>query len=108
YQFLLAQGSEDIWATSTQTCCKQRQCRSARRARRTGGEQHMDFQITNEHRRLQERCRLLAEDFATRAAEHDRLASHPLENYAALRREGFYALNIPKDFGGQGVGLLGY
>jgi alkylation response protein AidB-like acyl-CoA dehydrogenase len=68
----------------------------------------MDFQITNEHRRLQERCRLLAEDFATRAAEHDRLASHPLENYAALRREGFYALNIPKDFGGQGVGLLGY
>ena len=31
-----------------------------------------------------------------------------MENYAALRREGFYALNVPKEMGGGGVGLLGY
>jgi alkylation response protein AidB-like acyl-CoA dehydrogenase len=68
----------------------------------------MEFRLTEEHKRLQERCRPLAADFATRAAEHDRQASHPLENYAALRREGFYDLNIPREFGGQGVGLLGY
>jgi alkylation response protein AidB-like acyl-CoA dehydrogenase len=68
----------------------------------------MDFQITAEHQRLQERCRHLAADFATRAAQHDRDASHPLENYARLRQEGFYALNIPKEYGGQGVGLLGW
>jgi alkylation response protein AidB-like acyl-CoA dehydrogenase len=68
----------------------------------------MDFLITDEHRRLQERSRRLAEDFATRAAAHDREASHPLENYEALRREGFFALNIPKEYGGAGVGLLGY
>ena len=32
----------------------------------------------------------------------------PLENYAALRDAGFYALNVPTDLGGAGVGLLGY
>lgn len=68
----------------------------------------MDFRITEEQRRLQERCRQLAADFATRAAEHDRDASHPLENYDILRREGFYALNVPVDMGGSGVGLLGH
>lgn len=68
----------------------------------------MDFRITEEQRRLQEHCKHLAADFATRAAEHDRDASHPLENYDILRREGFYALNVPKDMGGSGVGLLGH
>jgi alkylation response protein AidB-like acyl-CoA dehydrogenase len=68
----------------------------------------MNFEITEEHRHLQQRCQVLAEDFATRAAMHDRDASHPSENYAALRREGFYALNVPKAMGGAGVGLLGH
>ena len=68
----------------------------------------MDFQITEEHKDLQQRCRHLAQDFATRAAEHDRDASHPTENYEVLRREGFYALNVPKELGGAEVGLLGY
>lgn len=68
----------------------------------------MNFQITEEHKRLQQRCRRLAQDFATRAAAHDRDASHPSENYDALRREGFYALNIPTELGGAGVGLLAY
>ena len=45
----------------------------------------MEFHISEEQRRLQQRCRRLAEDFATRAAQHDREASHPWENYAALR-----------------------
>ena len=68
----------------------------------------MEFHITEEQRRLQERCRSLAADFASRAAQHDREASHPLENYAALRDAGLYALNIPTELGGAGVGLLGY
>ncbi len=68
----------------------------------------MELHITEEQRRLQERCRCLADDFATRAAQHDREASHPLENYAALRDAGLYALNIPTQHGGDGVGLLGY
>jgi alkylation response protein AidB-like acyl-CoA dehydrogenase len=68
----------------------------------------MDFQITEEHVRLQQRCRQLAEDFATRAALHDREATDPVENYALLRQAGFYALNVPTELGGWGMGLLGY
>lgn len=68
----------------------------------------MDFTITEGHRRLQERCRALAADFATRAAEHDRAASHPTENYDLLRQEGFLELTIPKEWGGAGVDFLGH
>jgi len=68
----------------------------------------MEFHITEEQRCLRERSRRLAEDFATRAARHDREASTPAENYAALREAGFYGLNIPSELGGAGVGLLAY
>ena len=63
----------------------------------------MEFHITEEQRRLQERCRSLAADFASRAAQHDREASHPLENYAALCDAGLYALNVPTQLGGAGT-----
>jgi alkylation response protein AidB-like acyl-CoA dehydrogenase len=68
----------------------------------------VDFGLSDEHRALQRRCLELAADFATRAAEHDRAASHPVENYRRLREEGFLALNVPKQWGGAGVGLLGH
>jgi alkylation response protein AidB-like acyl-CoA dehydrogenase len=68
----------------------------------------MEFRITEEHRELQGRARRLAADFATRAARHDRDASDPVENYAALRDAGFYGLNVPTELGGSGVGLLGW
>ena len=68
----------------------------------------MNFQISEAGTRLQQRSRRLAADFATRAATYDQEASHPLENYAALRREGFYSLNVPTEMGGEGVGLLDY
>jgi alkylation response protein AidB-like acyl-CoA dehydrogenase len=66
----------------------------------------MDFRITEAQRELQERARRLARDFATRAAQHDREATDPFENYAALHDAGFYALNVPRDLGGAGMGLL--
>jgi len=68
----------------------------------------MELRITEQERRLRERCRCLAADFATRAARHDRDASHPLENYEALREAGFLALNTPTELGGAGVSLLGW
>ena len=46
----------------------------------------MDFQITEEHVRLQQRCRQLAD--LQRAALHDREATDPVENYALLRQAG--------------------
>ena len=68
----------------------------------------MDFRITEEQKRLQQRCRSLAADFATRSGDHDRAATHPTENYERLREEGFYELTVPKEWGGSGVGLLSH
>ena len=69
----------------------------------------MDFGLSEEHRQLQERCRQLAADFATRSGEHDRDASHPTENYDRLRQEGFLELSVPREaLGGAGVDFLGH
>ncbi len=66
----------------------------------------MDFQLTDEQERLQQRCLELAADFATRSSDHDREASHPTENYDRLRQEGFLELTIPKSWGGSGASFL--
>jgi alkylation response protein AidB-like acyl-CoA dehydrogenase len=66
----------------------------------------VEFRLTDHQRHLQERCRALAADFATRAARHDRDASHPRENYDALVAAGLHALNVPAELGGGGTGLL--
>ena len=68
----------------------------------------MDFRITEEQERLRQRCRSLAADFASRSAEHDRDASHPIENYDRLRQEGFLELTIPKALGGSGWDFLSH
>src|SRR5579872_3845929 len=68
----------------------------------------MDFRLSDEHRELQQRCLALAAEFATRSAEHDRDASHPTENYDRLRREGFLALTVPREYGGEGFDFLGH
>ncbi|HZT87489.1 MAG TPA: acyl-CoA dehydrogenase family protein [Stellaceae bacterium] len=66
----------------------------------------MDFGLTPKQRRLQDKCRELAADFATRSAAHDREASHPLENYDRLRAEGFLSLTVPEEWRGGGASLL--
>jgi alkylation response protein AidB-like acyl-CoA dehydrogenase len=66
----------------------------------------VDFGITEEQKRLQQRCLALAADFATRTAQHDRAASHPIENYRRLRDEGFLQLTVGKDRGGAGYDFL--
>ncbi|MEA2678566.1 MAG: hypothetical protein QOK03_288 [Candidatus Binataceae bacterium] len=48
----------------------------------------------------------LADDFATRAAQHDEEASFPHENYARLRESGYSVLTVPEQFGGLGASLL--
>ncbi|WP_428533879.1 acyl-CoA dehydrogenase family protein [Rhodopila sp.] len=68
----------------------------------------MDFRITEAQKRLRQRCLELAADFATRSAEHDRDASHPVENYDRLRGDGFLALTIEPSFGGLGFDFLGH
>lgn len=68
----------------------------------------MDFALTAEQQRLRDRCLELAEDFATRSAEHDRDASHPIENYQRLRSEGFLHLTIGREWGGSGYDFLSH
>ena len=65
----------------------------------------MDLALSDAQRALQQRARSLARVLAMRAAEHDRDASDPFENYAALREAGFHRLNVPEHLGGDGVGL---
>ena len=45
----------------------------------------------------------LAEDFAGRAAEHDRTATYPFASIAALRRAGYFGAPVPVVHGGLGV-----
>ena len=66
----------------------------------------MFFDLNDEQNQLKERCQGMAADFASRAGDHDRNASHPHENYDRLRAEGFLSLNISKEWGGAGVGLF--
>jgi alkylation response protein AidB-like acyl-CoA dehydrogenase len=66
----------------------------------------VDFQLSPDQQRLQQRCLDLAADFATRTTDHDRDASHPTENYHRLRQEGFLALTIPQAWGGAGASFV--
>jgi L-evernosamine nitrososynthase len=45
-------------------------------------------------------------DFAERAEEHDRDATFPAENFAALRDSGMLAACVPEEFGGMGLESL--
>ena len=47
----------------------------------------------------------LANDFATRAAEHDQNNTFPFENVARLKETGYTALVLPEDYGGFGADL---
>ena len=50
----------------------------------------MDFSLSPEHKRIQALSQELAADFEMRTAVHDRDASAPRENYAALQRAGLF------------------
>ena len=47
----------------------------------------------------------LADDFATRAAEHDRAGGFPFENYRAMAAAGYLGLTAPRELGGRGANL---
>ena len=47
-----------------------------------------------------------ADDFASRAAQHDRENSFPFENFAAMQASGYTNMAIPEELGGGGASLL--
>jgi alkylation response protein AidB-like acyl-CoA dehydrogenase len=53
-----------------------------------------------------DKARLLAADFARRAAVHDRDASFPFRNFQALFDAGLLTLTVPRERGGLGAGML--
>lgn len=68
----------------------------------------MNFNFTEEQQRVIDLCKELAKDFRTRAAEHDRDRTAPVENYEVLKEQGLYGISIPKEYGGLGIGFQGY
>lgn len=64
----------------------------------------MEFRLNDRQRELVELAgRLGREKFAPRAAEIDREARFPFENYADMREAGLLALCVPKEYGGMGA-----
>src|SRR5262249_5541513 len=66
----------------------------------------MDQLNTEREQRFIDLAAGLADDFATRAAQHDADASFPHENYARLKESRYTVLTIPESFGGLGATLL--
>jgi alkylation response protein AidB-like acyl-CoA dehydrogenase len=67
----------------------------------------MDFQLSDQQRRLQARARELTRAvIAPRAAEVDRSERYPWDNVEALKQAGFFGLTIPRAYGGAGLGYL--
>jgi alkylation response protein AidB-like acyl-CoA dehydrogenase len=61
--------------------------------------------LTPRERELVELAGSLADGFAERAAEHDRDATFPLENYEDMREAGYLGLTVPEELGGRGASL---
>jgi alkylation response protein AidB-like acyl-CoA dehydrogenase len=67
----------------------------------------MDFQLSEEHRLIQETARRIAkEKIAPRAAEIDETQEYPHDIFDAFRDTGLTGLTIPKAYGGSEAGML--
>ena len=67
----------------------------------------MDFQLSEEHRLIQETARRIAkEKIAPRAAEMDETGEYPHDIFAAFKETGLTGLTIPPAYGGSGAGML--
>ena len=62
--------------------------------------------LTDRQRGFVERAKRHAEDFATRAAEHDRERSYPFENIQKLHESGYMRMCLPAQFNGEDATLL--
>ena len=67
----------------------------------------MEFQLSEEHRLIQETARRIAKErIAPRAAEIDETGEYPHDIFAAFREVGLLGLTIPQAYGGSGAGTL--
>ena len=69
----------------------------------------MDMRPSAHQQELRDRAyELAAKRFAPRAAEYDREAAFPIEDYADLRTSGLLALGVPEQYGGLGADFETY
>ena len=66
----------------------------------------MTDELTDSQRKWYDLAAAHADDFATRAAQHDADNTYPFENMEALRESGYTSMPIPADMGGGGASLL--
>lgn len=65
------------------------------------------FDLTPEQKFLQEKARQFAKEVIHPvAAQHDRDGTFPLEVMKKAHQEGFFTPLVPKEYGGQGLGVL--
>ncbi len=62
--------------------------------------------LTERQRHAVELAGRLADDFATRATQHDRENTFPAENWPAMRDAGYLRLTVPEELGGFGADIL--
>lgn len=65
----------------------------------------MDRCLTEREQSFVDLAAELADDFRTRAAQHDEESSFPHENYDAMRAKGYLGLSVPEELGGLGASL---
>ena len=61
--------------------------------------------LTESERRWYDLAAMHADDFATRAAQHDRDNTFAVEAYEAMRESGYTLMTVPEEFGGGGASL---
>ena len=67
----------------------------------------MDFQLSEEHRLIQQTARRVAKEvIAPRAAEMDITGEYPHDIFKAFKDTGLTGLTIPQQYGGSGAGML--
>ncbi len=65
------------------------------------------FDLTAEQKFLQEKARRFAKEMILPvAAQHDRNGTFPLDVMEKAHQEGFFTPLVPKEYGGQGLGVL--
>ena len=66
----------------------------------------MEQQLTPSQQHWFDLAAMHADDFATRAEEHDRENTFPLENYEAMKASGYTNMCVPEELGGGGARML--
>ena len=67
------------------------------------------FRLGNSEAELIDKARAFgARVLAPRAAQHDRDASFPIENFRDMYREGWLAICVPREDGGAGASFRNY